>query len=214
MEPRVETNGLAPSLDDGLDVYYRAAITFVERHYPDILQKYRDLQPSSIGPEWFFTEYMWCVYVSGFNSKVVDKKFSDLLAAYKTWDYICKNEEDLWANVSNIIANRRKFNAVITTRFLLQNNGWDRFRNTFLTSIEDIGKLPYMGKVMRHHLARNIGLDTVKPDRHLVRLANHFGFSDAHTMCAVLGNRYNERIGVVDLILFYTASTYGTMELR
>ena len=40
-----------------------------------------------------------------------------------------------------------------------------------------------MGPVMRYHLARNIGLDAVKPDRHLVRLTKHFCFKDAYTMC-------------------------------
>lgn len=219
MEPRVETSGSPPPLNKGVDAYYRTAADFAERHYPDILSRYRNLRPEDIGPADFFAEYLWCVYVSGFNSKVVDRKYASLLAAYGPWDHrhggeVAEEVEDLWPEVKRVIGNRQKFMAVVITRRLLQVYGWDRFRRTFLTSIPDIGELSYMGKVMRHHLARNIGLDTVKPDRHLVRLAGHFGFDDAHAMCADLAGRHGERIGVVDLILFYAASTYGTAELR
>lgn len=215
MEPRVETSGDAPETSLGVEAYWRGALEFAERHYPDVLERYRTLRPEHVGPEEFFSEYVWCVYVSGFNSKVVDKKIGALLAAFGSWRCHIDDvwEPHIWSMVGRIVANRRKFDAVVKTKTLMQKMGWERFRAIFLTSTDHIGDLPFMGPVMRHHLARNIGLDTVKPDRHLVRLASHFGFGDPAEMCGFLAESSRERIGVVDVALFYAASTYGTRSL-
>ena len=62
--------------------------------------------------------------------------------------------------------------------------------------------LPWIGPITKFHLARNLGLDVAKPDRHMVRLAKRFGFEDVHVMYAFIAERVHERVGTVDVILW------------
>jgi len=62
--------------------------------------------------------------------------------------------------------------------------------------------LPYLGKITSYHLARNIGLDVAKPDRHLTRLSAEYGFTTAQEMCEFIAKNVGERIGTVDVILW------------
>ena len=61
--------------------------------------------------------------------------------------------------------------------------------------------LPFIGRITQHHLAKNLGEDTVKPDVHLMRLARH-----EHTtpldMCERLAFLSGYRIGTIDTILW------------
>lgn len=68
--------------------------------------------------------------------------------------------------------------------------------------LDVLDMLPFIGPVTKYHLARNLGLDVAKPDRHLTRLAERFDFSDVQSMCEALALKVGERIGVVDLILW------------
>jgi hypothetical protein len=63
-------------------------------------------------------------------------------------------------------------------------------------------KLPFIGPVTSYHLAKNLGIDVVKRDRHLVRLAVHLGFSSAEEMCGAFGDQVGEPISVVDIVLW------------
>ena len=65
-----------------------------------------------------------------------------------------------------------------------------------------IGSLPYMGPRTTFHLARNIGFDCAKPDVHVQSLARRFGYYDVQTFCGKIAHKVNERIGVVDVVLW------------
>lgn len=65
---------------------------------------------------------------------------------------------------------------------------------------------PYIGPVTAYHLAKNIGLDVVKPDRHLVRLAASAGYPSPLALCEDIATVLGERLGVVDLVLWRFAT--------
>jgi hypothetical protein len=62
--------------------------------------------------------------------------------------------------------------------------------------------LPFIGPITKYHLARNLGFDVAKPDRHLTRLATQFGFISVSDMCQAIHNETNDRIGLIDVILW------------
>ena len=70
--------------------------------------------------------------------------------------------------------------------------------------IKFIDTLPMMGPVTKYHLARNIGIDCVKPDRHLVRLAERFGYATPLEMCQDIQREIggSEKLGTIDLVLW------------
>lgn len=69
-----------------------------------------------------------------------------------------------------------------------------------------LGRLPYIGEITRYHLAKNFGVDVAKPDRHLVRIAAHFG-ETTHSLCARLARESGDRINTVDVVLWRAAAT-------
>ena len=61
--------------------------------------------------------------------------------------------------------------------------------------------LPWIGPVTKHHLAKNLGLDTVKPDVHLARLAQREGIT-AMELCQRLAAQTGYRAATIDTILW------------
>ena len=66
--------------------------------------------------------------------------------------------------------------------------------------------LPYIGPVTCYHLAKNIGLQVAKPDRHLTRLANHTGYNDVQLFCEDISRQTGDSIPAVDIVLWRFAS--------
>lgn len=72
---------LRPKLENGCDEYFCFGRELCEELYSDTLKYYRYLHLEDVSHIKFYEEYMWCVYVSGFNSKIVDQQFSLLKEA-------------------------------------------------------------------------------------------------------------------------------------
>jgi hypothetical protein len=77
--------------------------------------------------------------------------------------------------------------------------------------LEFIGGLPWIGQITKYHLARNLGIDVAKPDRHLSRLAKKLGYDNVQKMCKEISERTGDRIGTVDVVL-WRASNLGLVE--
>ncbi len=214
MEPR-NTIGSWENLTppfSSIEDYYEFGKKFVKDVYHVEYDYYRNIDYSEVTVDHFWSEYIWCVMVSGFSSKVVAKIHPNLMKAYGTYRNAARGYS--WDNVSAINRNKAKYRAITLTANLLVRTPWLEFKKIYLLSPETICKLGFMGKITSQHLARNLGVDAVKPDLHLVRLSDHFGFDTPFEMCSFLSGLSDERIGVVDLILFYTCSTFGTLNIR
>ncbi len=61
--------------------------------------------------------------------------------------------------------------------------------------------LPFIGDITKHHLAKNLGLDTIKPDVHLMRLARAERVSPV-ALCARLAYQTGYRQSTIDSILW------------
>lgn len=66
-------------------------------------------------------------------------------------------------------------------------------------------KLPWIGKITAYHLAKNLGVDCCKPDRHLVRLAEVIS-SEPETLCHELAAATGDRVATVDTVLWRAAN--------
>lgn len=208
---------LLPPLDN-IEGYFLHCLLMCEECYVNELNHYRTLTPDDVTPDHFFSEYVWVVFASGFNTQILTDKFPALIGCYKDiiFHSIDKQFEERWERVKDIIANRAKHNAVRCLvgkiEAYMDAYGvayWDEFKRVHFT-VDALQKLPFIGEVNSNHLARNIGLDCVKPDRHLVRLASHFGFDSPDAMCSLLSGLHEERVGVVDFVLFSGARLWGT----
>lgn len=60
---------------------------------------------------------------------------------------------------------------------------------------------PWIGKITKYHLAKNLGADVAKPDRWLVRLADASGES-VERLCQRLAITSGDRVATVDVVLW------------
>lgn len=65
--------------------------------------------------------------------------------------------------------------------------------------------LPHIGGVIKYHLAKNLGMDVAKPDRHLVRIAAAHN-EDTHQFCRRLSEATGDRVALVDYVIWQCAA--------
>ncbi len=64
-----------------------------------------------------------------------------------------------------------------------------------------LGALPWIGETTKFHLAKNLGVDVAKPDRHLQRVADVYGLS-VDQLCAELSSASGDRVATVDYVIW------------
>ncbi|KAJ5070457.1 hypothetical protein M0811_10929 [Anaeramoeba ignava] len=157
----------------------------------------------------FFKEYIYVVVASGFRGKTAAELLPKLEKCQGNKKKMLKH-----------FKNKRKCEA-ISTVFQLKND-WENLRSS-LTTVDSLKQFPLIGDVVKHHLARNIGLVTcAKPDLHLTRLAKKLKFKDVKSMVDFVASNFNYKPGTADFILWIYLShngeeqdcCYGGYELR
>jgi hypothetical protein len=139
---------------------------------------------SEITTDFFFRQYVFVVLCSYWKEQY----------ARKEWDrfFATGNLE--------VISNRRKRAAV--AKGIDQADGWLRDLKVSEDPIEFLDTLPMIGEVTKYHLARNIGIDCVKPDRHLIRVAEFLNFKTPLDLCITIREEVNEPLGVIDVVIW------------
>jgi hypothetical protein len=72
--------------------------------------------------------------------------------------------------------------------------------------IDYLQTFDFIGPVTAFHLAKNIGLDVVKPDRHLLRLAAAAGCNHPSELCGAIAEVTGDKVSVINLILWRYAT--------
>lgn len=212
------------SLNEPYLEYFSKALKFVNENYNEDYNRIANTKFSEVSPDFFLQEMTWCICVSGFNSKIVSKFFPKLMFVLNPMFIdIAKCRYDHWENnyclnksLLEIFNNKRKINAILSNSIELvlsgsKKLGWETYRDTYLNSPEKLENFAMVGPAISKHLARNIGLiNFVKPDIHLKRMAKNWNFESPDILCREIQKHYDIPLGLIDLVLFFTASTFGT----
>jgi hypothetical protein len=193
------------------------ACEHVERYRKPVVEKCLARMIEPVTEFKFMSEYLWCVYVSGFSAKTISSKYDALLKAHNIiaadGPYLAITAENTPASlerVYSVFKNRSKANAIQETRLMILRLGWEGFRGDFVdpSNPPSFQRLPNIGPALSVHLARNLGnLDLVKPDVHLMRLATNYGHASVLDMCRSLSD---DKLAKTDLILWLTSIDHGT----
>jgi hypothetical protein len=95
---------------------------------------------------------------------------------------------------------------------------WERREELFAAYSEAADKLeycallPWIGPVTKHHLSKNFGMNTAKPDVHMERLAKRDRCS-TQTLCRRLARKTGYRVATIDTIL-WRACADGYLDSR
>lgn len=140
----------------------------------------------------FFLEYVWVVVNSGMKNQIADKIYQKILKAIYTNN-----------SIGSVFGHKLKTAAIE----FVYNNLDSIFHNFILSEdkIEYLDTLPFIGSATKYHLARNLGFDVCKPDRHLVRISTKYK-CNPHEFCKKISEVTGDKIGLVDLVVWRAAN--------
>jgi hypothetical protein len=163
----------------------------------------------------FLREAAWVVLTSGFRESVVRGVFPELSCAFCEWasaEAITSEEQRCRRDALKIFGSHRKIDAILHTAKIVHSLGFPQVKERLLRApMAFIRSLPFMGDITSFHLAKNLGVPVVKPDRHLVRAAQMSGFSSPGEMCGAIAQIVGDPVGVVDVVIWrYATLTSAT----
>ena len=168
-----------------LHFYYTAYDSIICSEYAPEIDYIDTIKPlEKQDPHTFFLEYVWVVLNTGMKEQVARNIYNRYC---ENFDIGCVRHPTKKKAIEHMLNN------YIPTFKELLNVG---------DKISYLETLPWIGPITKYHLARNIGIDTVKPDRHLVRLAEMFGFESPISMCQCIQDDNGTKLGTIDVVLW------------
>lgn len=172
--------------------YFELVDRLIELGYAEEIDWQTNLQPV-IDPIVFRNEAIWVILNSGMKEQVAR------LIHTRIWQ--AKNDG---RDISEAFNHKGKVSAIktILRDYEALFNGYQLSEN----KVDYLQTIPYIGGITKYHLAKNLGHDCVKPDRHLVRIAKDYGFSDCNDLCLHIGKQTGDKVSVVDIVLWRSAN--------
>lgn len=172
-----------------LETYLDLKQQIVELEFGDEIEWAANVR-SSPNAEHFASETIWVILNAGMKAQVariIEARIWPLLQAGDSssggfkHQLKCRAIDEVWTNRAKLF------------------EGWQAAED----KLAYCETLPHIGPITKYHLARNLGLDFCKPDRHLVRIA---GDETPVVMCQRLADATGDRIGVVDCVIWRAAN--------
>ena len=162
----------------------------------------------------FLREAAWVVLSAGFRESVLRRHFHRISEAFLCWcsaAEIVAEAADCRRRAMSVFAHSRKIEAIAEICDRVARCGFREVKGSIRThGVGFLQELPFVGPVTSHHLAKNLGMDIVKPDRHLTRIARVAGYESPREMCSQIVHVVGDTLGVVDLVLW----RYATLDRR
>jgi len=173
-------------------VFFKEALEYCRKNFENELYYVQSLDFNKTTQEDFFRQFIFVVLSAGMRNQAVESWFK------RIWNDGNVNPEEAKNHTL-------KYNAIVEG--LNNHPKWfDNVKSlkTDREKIEYLGTLPFIGKITKYHLGRNIGIDCAKPDRWLVRIAVKFDFETPRGMCEYISEELDLdlRLGVVDVVLW------------
>jgi hypothetical protein len=166
--------------------------------------------PREIHEEQFLRELAWVVLSSGMAESVVRAKFPFVaieFLGFASATAIVAQKDDCVSGALEHFGHKAKIAAIAFAAERIAHEGFASVHESVLRNpIAELQEFPFIGPVTAFHLAKNLGIRTAKPDRHLVRIAEANGFSDVQSFCHVIAAYLGEDIRRVDLVLWRYAT--------
>ncbi len=170
--------------------------------------------PSQVADRDFLSEGIWAILNAGMKEALIRKKWPSIENAFLGFDAaaIVADAEGCYERGLAIIRHPGKMGAAVEMARVVAEKS--PIRNYLATLNEKelldfLGSLPFIGKVTRFHLARNIGVDVTKPDIHLTRITAAAGYASPDALVTAMCSLNGERKGVTDFVLWYWAAHVG-----
>ena len=158
----------------------------------------------------FLQESAWVILCAGMRESVVRGVFIKISAAFMDWRdaaSVILNLELCKSRALAVFNHPRKISAIISLCSRVDEMGFDNIKEIInKEGVDFLKSFEYIGPVTCYHLAKNIGLDVAKPDRHLTRISKASRISQPQELCSLISAVTGDRISVIDLVLWRYAT--------
>jgi hypothetical protein len=200
----------AVALERLASAYIKAKTHVLAAGYGDEILWQRNVCVEAVTERSLLRECAWVILSSGMRESVVRLKFPAISEAFLDWasagEIVCHEERCIAAALA-VFCHERKIRAIAQCARIVNETGFHsllaRLRSDTLGVLQEF---PYIGPVTSMHVAKNIGFQVAKPDRHLCRLAALSGYEHPAELCQALADYIGDPVSVVDLILWRFAT--------
>lgn len=158
----------------------------------------------------FLKETAWVILSSGFREKTLRRLFPKISDAFFNWESanrIIKVIENCRETALKVFGNKRKLEAICRLVQMVSEEGFKAIKKKIQRSgLEYLQKIPFIGPTTGLHLLKNLGFQIVKPDRHLVRIANSVGFKSPQELGEAIEEYVGDKLAEIDLVLWRFAT--------
>ena len=185
---------------------YRSASEYAHSAFSAELSWQRHANFNQFSESDLLRESAWVILCSGFREQTVRRVFDHVSLSFCDWESaasIVDAGECCVRSAFAVFRNSRKLRAILAVSELISSAGFDAVKTQILARpIPALMSFPHIGSVTAWHLAKNLGLNVAKPDRHLSRLTAKLNFCCADHLCDALAREVGEPPKVIDLILW------------
>lgn len=159
----------------------------------------------NVDDQCFLREYAWVVFNSGMRNSVIQAKWEALRQAFHFFipSAMVKDPKKIYTNARKVFANERKINAVLEMAHYIVRHGFEATMRAKIQAdpLGFLEQFSFIGKITKFHLARNLGFEYIKPDRHMERLAAKYEMTPAE-LCNLIHEKTGRRLGAIDVVLW------------
>jgi hypothetical protein len=166
----------------------------------------RSRPKEDISESAFLREAAWVILSTGMRESVVRRKFPAISDSFLKWQSaaaINRCSNNCYHSALRHFGHQKKIGAICTMAAMVEQKGFDTVLNEMQDDpFEALQQFPYIGPITSLHLAKNLGIQIAKPDRHLSRLAKHCGYNNTQVLCTDISQFTGDSIDVVDIVLW------------
>lgn len=211
----VETRPIEP--EQLASLYLTAKERVIEAGFAGEIDWQEEVSFNDLDEPTFLRESAWVVLSAGFREAVLRRRFGEVSRAFLHWasaDSIIAQRETCRTGALAAFGNQRKIDAIVGIVEQVANEGIETIRQQIKNrGTEFLQELPFIGPVTACHLAKNLGLVMVKPDRHLTRMAAKTGYESADRMCRTISELIGDSLPVIDIVIWRYATINDRYEV-
>jgi 3-methyladenine DNA glycosylase Tag len=190
--------------------YFFAKNYIISRGYWTEIEWQDNISYSTLTKQEFLQEVSWVILASGLSDRIVQKKFPLIREAmfnFTSASLIAEKKEECFKNALREFNHVGKISAIISVSERIANQSIEMVKALIdRYDVDYLKTFPYVGETTAFHLAKNIGLNVAKPDRHLVRISLALGFPTPADLCRKISEELGEKVALVDLVLWRYAT--------
>ncbi len=195
-----------PDLEGAMQIFTAATTYMADQSRCAEVERQRKVSLEEFTETDFLREAAWVILCSGFRERNVRRVFNHISLCFCDWESASAIlDVDPICRVAAMASfrNPAKLGAIVASALHVHRQGFVAFKQAVLAApLSELRRLPHIGPTTVWHLAKNLGLDVAKPDRHLARISSAFGFANPDHFCTAIAGVSEEKKNVVDLIVW------------